>query len=294
MKAAFAIKLLLRFLALWPLPWIHGIAVVPAWLVYRFDNRIKSLAQTNIRLCFPELPESRQEQLLRTVLLENAKAFLELGALWLWPVNRLLALVRQVSGVEHMESARRQGKGVILLTPHLGGWELCGLYSATQDSMASLYRPPRMHRLENILRRGRERSGAHLVSTDQKGVRYLFKHLKQRGITGILPDQEPKGGNGEFAPFFGIPAYTMVLAWRLAHKTGSPVVFIYAERLPRGKGFHIHYLPAPEGIYSDDTGTALTAMNQGLENCIRACPQQYLWTYKRFNTRPPGEERFYA
>ena len=113
------------------------------------------------------------------------------------------------------------------------------------------------------------------------------------GVVGILPDQEPKQGEGEFAPFFGRPALTMVLLSRLAQRTGATVLFAFAERLPKGEGYVLHFLPAPEGIADPDLPTAVAAMNRGVENCIRLAPTQYQWHYKRFSAQPretPGDQ----
>jgi KDO2-lipid IV(A) lauroyltransferase len=112
-------------------------------------------------------------------------------------------------------------------------------------------------------------------------------------MVGLLPDQEPGAGQGRFAPFFGIPAYTMVLLARLAKKNGSAVFIGYAERLPRGRGYHLHFIPAPEGIAGAPLEEALALMNRGVEACARALPEQYQWSYKRFRTRPEGAASFY-
>jgi KDO2-lipid IV(A) lauroyltransferase len=121
------------------------------------------------------------------------------------------------------------------------------------------------------------------------GVRVLFKRLTSGGVVGILPDQQPKAGEGEFAPFFDMPALTMVLLSRLAQRTGATVLFAFAERLPRGVGFRIHFLRAPEGIAAPDLPTAVAALNRGVEDCVRLAPEQYQWAYKRYSIRPPAE-----
>ena len=114
----------------------------------------------------------------------------------------------------------------------------------------------------------------------------MFKRLLAGGVVGILPDQQPKAGEGEFAPFFGTPALTMVLLSRLAQRTGATVLFAFAERLPRGTGFRIHIRPAPEGIADPDLPAAVAALNRGVEECVRIAPSQYQWAYKRYSIRP--------
>jgi KDO2-lipid IV(A) lauroyltransferase len=113
------------------------------------------------------------------------------------------------------------------------------------------------------------------------------------GTVAMLPDQEPRSGSGHFAPFFGMPAYSMTLLVRLSKRTGTPVVFTYCERLPRGRGYHLHFREAPQEIYSLDIDTAVTAMNRAVEGLIRECPAQYQWSYRRFANRPEVDRSVY-
>ena len=122
-------------------------------------------------------------------------------------------------------------------------------------------------------------------------MRKLYKRLHAGGVVGILPDQQPGQGEGRFAPFFDTPALTMVLLPRLAQRTGAQVLFAFAERLPRGAGYRIHFLPAPEEIAAEDLPTAVAALNRGVENCVRIAPEQYQWSYKRYSIRPSDEQR---
>jgi KDO2-lipid IV(A) lauroyltransferase len=152
--------------------------------------------------------------------------------------------------------------------------------------MTILFRSPRMGALEPLLRQVRERFGAKLVATTAGGIRALFRALAAGEAVGMLPDQEPRKGTGVFAPFFGVPAYTMVLLSRLARTRRSPVIFAFMERLPAGKGYRLHYFPAPDDIYDPDPAVSATAMNRTVQACIAMNPAQYLWSYKRFRLRP--------
>jgi len=129
------------------------------------------------------------------------------------------------------------------------------------------------------------------IRAEGAGVRKLYKRLSAGGVVGILPDQQPRQGEGEFAPFFDTPALTQVLLSRLAQRTGAQVLFAFAERLPCAAGFRIHFLPAPVGIAAEDLPTAVAALNRGVENCVRLAPEQYQWAYKRYSIRPPGDTR---
>jgi KDO2-lipid IV(A) lauroyltransferase len=280
--------LLLHLAARVPLPLLHGCGVALGWLGWLVPNRNKTIARRNLELAFPELEPAARRALLRRTLIETAKAVLETPRLWLLPCAQALKLIREVHGQEVLDQAMASGRGVIVASPHLGNWELWGLYLA-RHQLTALYRPPRKRAFEDLIRTARERCGSILVPTDARGVRALYQALGRGGIIGILPDQDPRGEAGVFAPFFGVPAMTMTLLPRLAHKSGAPVIFTYAERLPWGRGFHVHFLPAPAAINSADMATAAAALNQGLEQCVRRAPEQYQWIYKRFRTRPQGE-----
>lgn len=292
---AFFICNLLRFIALFPLPTVHAIATyIGRWLARQTHWRIVQTTHTNLRLCYPHLSDVERAQLAQESLIETCKTSIELGALWLWSKTKLQDLVQQVTGEAYLQQALQQGRGVILLTPHLGAWEMAGLYASIHYNIVSLYRPPKQAGLHTFIQRGRQRLGAHLVPTDSKGIRALFSSLKQGNLAGILPDQVPvKANAGVFAPFFNVPAYTLLLVARLAQKTQAPVIFTFAERLPQGAGFRIHFLPAPTEINAMDVETATTALNQGITTCIQQCPAQYQWSYKRFKRRPEGQADVY-
>lgn len=287
------ITALLRMFATLSLPAAHSIGVIVGWGLILIPNDLRRVSRINIQLCWPELAPPAQRALLRRSLIEAGKTMCEAGALWLWPRERVLGLIRDVSGEEHLRAARAAGQGVILATPHLGAWEIMGLYSSAHYPLTSLYRPPRLAELDTLVRRGRERLGATLVPVDAGGVRALYQALGRGEVVGMLPDQEPGAGNGVFAPLFGIEANTMALLSRLALKTGARVIFCYAERLPRGRGYHVHFVPAPAAVHQAPLMQSVRALNEMVEALVRRCPQQYQWGYKRFRTRPQGEPRLY-
>jgi KDO2-lipid IV(A) lauroyltransferase len=182
---------------------------------------------------------------------------------------------------------------VVIAAPHLGNWELLNQYLASRTPLTIVYRAPRRAALEAVLRRGRGAPGVTQVRAEAGAVRTLLRTLQQGGAVGILPDQQPKQGEGVFAPFFGIPAWTMTLLPRLAQRTGATVLFAFAERLADGGGFDVHFLPAPAGIDDPDPARAAAALNAGVEACARRLPAQYQWTYKRFGMRPDGAAPHY-
>lgn len=287
---ALLIKILLHFVALFPLPITHAFATFLGKIIGK-RSRLVQVTRTNIRLCFPHASKIEQEQLIQQSLIETCKTFSELGALWLWPPAQVLSLVQKVSGEKELQHALQQGKGVLLLTPHLGAWEMAGLYVSSHYPLTALYRPPKLQGLHPLIHQARERTGGRFMPTDQTGVRAVYQALRQGHIAGILPDQVPPLGAGIFVPFFGIPAYTMVLVSRLAYKTKAPVVLTYAERL--AQGFHIHFVPLSDEIACGNLDLAVTALNRAIEQGIGQCISQYQWSYKRFKYRPEGAQAVY-
>jgi len=291
---AFAVKLLLRLLAALPLRVSHSLGSTLGWWLSVIPNRTRTISQTNLLVCLPSLSQQERQQFLRQSLMETGKALMEMGAMWLWDCQRLLPLVCKVDGEEKVQQLFQRGQGAIFLTPHLGSWEIAGLYAAARYPMTILYRPPRLAGLDPLIRRARSRSGAELATTNIAGVRTLVRTLSRGGVLGILPDQEPAEDTGIFAPFFGIQAYTMVLVARLAQRTGAPVFIAYCERLPKSKGYYLRFQQIPDEQFHDGVEQAVTAINLAIEGCVRALPTQYQWSYKRFRRRPPGEPKIYT
>lgn len=289
MKRRVLLTSLLRLSARLPLPLAHAIGALLGELLTWFPNDARRIAARNLALVFPALSPADRQRLLRHNLRETGKLMLELGPLWLWRGERVLKLVRgSVVGEEALADAVRQKQGAILLTPHLGAWEMAGLYYSSRYPLTILYRPSRLG-LDELSRQGRSRVGGAVVATDASGVRALLTALRKGEVLGILPDQDPGDDGGAFAPFFGITASTMSLVSRLALKTGVPVFLTWAERLPQGRGFALHLRALPEVTTAPSVEASVAAMNRGVETAIRSLPTQYLWAYKRFKTRPPQE-----
>jgi KDO2-lipid IV(A) lauroyltransferase len=293
MRALF-LKGLLRLFSWLPLPAAHALGAGLGWLFFLIPGKRRRTAEINLELCFPEMPTEARRRLLRRNLIEVGKSLVEISVLWTRPREKLLRWVRRISGENDLKQAMARGKGVILAAPHLGTWEMIGMWGSIHYPMTSLFRTPPMSQMGALMRAARERFGARLVSADSAGIRALYRALEHGSMVAILPDQVPSARSASvFAPFFGIPASTMVLLSRLAAKTGAPVIFAYAERLPRGRGWHLHFLPAPPEIGQGDSEASAAAVNAMVERCVRAAPEQYQWIYKRFRVRPPGEKAFY-
>ena len=282
----------LRLFGRLPLRWLHATGSAVGWSLWLTPNPLRRKAKQTLSFVVTDFDAETRQRLLKSGLMETGKAALELCRIWNGDARGALDLVREVRNLELFEQALASGRGVIIAAPHLGCWELLNFWLCSRTRIAIAYRPPRQAALEPLLIRARGALAAEQVRAEgAAGVRGLFKRLRDGGVVGILPDQQPKSGEGEFVPFFGTPALTMVLLSRLAQRTGATVLFAFAERLAAGGGFRVHFLDAPQGIADPDLPTAVAALNRGVENCVRLAPEQYQWAYKRYSIRPPGDEQ---
>jgi Kdo2-lipid IVA lauroyltransferase/acyltransferase len=279
----YLLYLLLRLLALLPLRVLHGIGSALGRLLLWRRSRMVDNTAANLRIARPQLDEAGQAALLRDVMIESGRSVSEIVKVWGAGAERALELVHEVRGAALLDAALAAGKGVIIAAPHLGCWELLNYWLCRRTPMAILYRPPRIAAVEGLLRKVRGALAPEQVRADGAGVRILYKRLAAGGTVGILPDQKPRAGEGQFAPFFGRDALTMVLLPRLAARTGATVLFAFAERLPGGAGYRIHVLPAPPGLADADLAIACRALNQGVQNCVELAFAQYQWQYKRYS-----------
>ncbi|MDO8312251.1 MAG: lysophospholipid acyltransferase family protein [Sideroxyarcus sp.] len=269
---------LFNVLARLPLPVLHRLGTLLGWVTYLFSRRYASRLRENLQKAGLGLSESELSKLLYANIGETGKGVMELPWVWRRPLEQVVASVKQCYGWKNFEAAHAQGKGVIVLTPHIGCFEVIGLYVSARLPMTCMYRPPRWTFLDTLMHEGRERGQMKLAPTDLGGVRQLLKTLKRGEIIGVLPDQVPGNGEGEWVPFFGRPAYTMTLIGRLMESSGAPVVMCHSERLPRGEGYVLHFAPLPF-----DAATSIPRqMNAALEAVIRKHPEQYLWSYNRY------------
>jgi len=285
---------LIRAVGLLPLPFLQRCGALLGALLYAVPNPMRRKANATLSLVITQLQGETRQALLKSALREVGKSAFEVCRIWSVEPAQVLALIREVRGAALFDAALESGRGLIIAAPHLGCWELLNFWLCSRTPIAIAYRPPRQSALEPLLLRMRGALSAEQVRADgPAGVRKLYKRLAGGGVVGILPDQQPKLGEGEFAPFFGLPALTMVLLSRLAQRTGATVLFAFAERLPDGIGYRLHIVPAPDGIADPDLATAVAALNRGVEACVRIAPAQYQWHYKRYSKRPPGETKLY-
>ncbi|MGE0099993.1 MAG: lysophospholipid acyltransferase family protein [Hydrogenophaga sp.] len=283
---AVLIRFLFRFASWLPLPVLHAWGWVLGWLSFGLSSRYRR------RLFAHARQAGFSRGVARASVGESGKLVAELPRLWLGRPVRV-----NWEGVEHIEAALKNGRGVLFLTPHLGCFEVAAQAYAQRfgerQPTTVLFRPARQPWLRNIMSGARERPGLFTAPTTLAGVRQLIKALKSGQAVGLLPDQVPPGGQGVWAPFFGRDAYTMTLSARLVHAARAQVLLIWSERLSWGRGYLIHvrtFEHADVGALSEDARQAATQINQAMEMLVRECPEQYLWSYDRYK-QPAAAQR---
>lgn len=281
--AYFIFNSIFRLIALLPLRTLHSFGALIGYVTFVISKGYAARTKENLRQAHLATDEKHFSALLDQTISEGGKGVVELPWVWCKPLEQVCATVRSCQGWEHFETAQARGKGIILLTPHWGCFEVVGLYVGQHFPLTCLYRSPKQDWLEKIMRGGRQRGLARLATADVSGVRVLFKALKRGEAIGLLPDQVPSQGEGEWVDFFARPAYTMTLSGRLAQASGATVLLAFAERLPHGNGYALRFEPLP----LDFSKPAPLQINKALERVIAISPAQYLWSYNRYKV-PQG------
>jgi KDO2-lipid IV(A) lauroyltransferase len=270
--------LLFRLLSRFPLPVLHMLGAALGWLVYWLSPSYRRRLRGN-------LERAGYGGQLRRAVAESGKAIVELPFVWCAQQARV---TRHVT-MENWELVQRQldsGRGIVFLTPHLGCFELTAQQVSLRVELTVMYRPPRKSALKPLVEGARARQHMHLAPANLSGVRMLVKALRGGQPVGVLPDQVPQEGEGVWAPFFGRDAYTMTLPAKLAQLGKADILLVYAERLPRGRGYAIRFVPF-EGSLAGTATEQAASINHAMEQLIARCPSQYFWSYNRYK-RPQG------
>ena len=276
-----------------PLAVAQGLGRLVGVLLWQARGRNRDVTEISLELAFPEKEKSERRELARHSLVETGKTLAEVPIMWERPVDHCLSMIREIEGGELLDDALARQQGLVLLAPHLGNWELAGLYFSTRFSMAALYSAPNMKEMETYMSQVRGRGGSELVRADRRGVLRLFSILREGGVVGILPDQNPDASGGAFAPFFGVNVLTKKLVSRHLQKTPARALVSYAARLPGAQGFRLVIDDVDDRLYYGDTDVSVAGLNATVEKVVRRIPAQYQWEYKRFKKRPPGEPNPY-
>ncbi len=289
---------LIRWLSRRGLPTLHALGAALGWLAWLASPTYRRHLQAH-------LAQAGFGAAVRwQAVAEAGRMVAELPWLWLRPVDRPLGDAVRWQGDGLIGQALDDGRGLVLLTPHLGCFEVCAQAIAERfghrSRLTAMYRPARQPWLRSLEETARARPGLATAPAALAGVRQMIRALRKGEAVGLLPDQVPPDGMGVWAPFYGRPAYTMTLAARLVQQTGAALLLIWAERLPGGHGYVLRVCPAaalPASAADDDTlqVACATTVNQQMEQLITQCPGQYLWGYNRYKQprrahRSTGEE----
>jgi Kdo2-lipid IVA lauroyltransferase/acyltransferase len=272
-----------HFLARMPLPLMQRLGAVLGWLVWWLSPSYRRNFQANVKAAGVTWRDARP------AVAAIGAMVAELPWVWMRPHSAKLDGLMKWDGAEYFEAAMQAGKGAIIMSPHLGSWEIgaqaiAEKFGPVYGPMVALFRPARKAWLEPLVANARTRPYLDSAPTSLAGVRTLIRALRNGGYTAILPDQVPPLGQGVWAPFFGRDVYTMTLLAKLAQQTGAQVILTWCERLPAGQGFCMHMRPFDAPEMKDATAlpeVAAAAVNRGVEAMVRNAPGQYLWGYAR-------------
>jgi KDO2-lipid IV(A) lauroyltransferase len=258
-----------------------------AWWVARPRRRVTLI---NLKLCFPDLDERERQRLARAHFKVYARSFLDRFVFWSGQARTIRRLCR-LEGLEHLQTLVAEGRPVIVLAPHFMGIDAGGIRLLLEQPMASMYAPQRSRALTEAMTAGRERLGATMIAR-REGVRPLVRWLRAGGVLHYSPDMDLGRREAMFVPFFGVPAATVTALPRLARAGGAVILPMVTEMTPDGYVARIH---PPWTLTGDDDDPLplLLRMNRFIESEVRRMPQQYLWSHRRFKTRPPGESSPY-
>ncbi len=280
----------MSFLLLWlarrSLRFLHALGGLMGWLAYALSPSYRRRLKANATLAGVSAADRR------AAVADAGKLVMELPRLWLRPREQPITDPVRWEGAELLEELLARGKGLVLLTPHMGSFEVSAQAYAerfgARQPITVLYRPARQAWLRELEETARARPALATAPASLAGVRLLMRALKKGETLGLLPDQVPPAGMGVWAPFFGQPAYTMTLAARLVLQTGAAVAVLWTERLPQGAGYVVRAQPLPVPLPeraadgSIDDEAAAIAINRSMEQVILQRPSQYLWGYHRY------------
>lgn len=272
---------LLKYISRQPLSVSRWIARILALIVNIFKvSKTSDVIRLNLEISLSELSTQERERITRAAIRNELMSYFEFFSIWGSSNQKNIERVHKVIGEDLLHDALAQNKGLVLIVPHFGTWEIMNAYVAQFTSMTIMYKPVKNQAADQFVRAARSREQANLVPTDESGVRQIFKALKQGGTTVILPDHTPNVG-GEYIPYFGVPLATSNLSAKLIQKTKARALFLYALR-NENAGFDIHIEAIDEEIYQGDANQGTGIIINTIENLIQRHPEHYHWSYKRF------------
>ena len=275
---------LLRFVSKQPIKFARFFAKALARLVHLLKiSKNNDALRLNLKIALPELSDGQRDVIAKQAARNELTTYFEFFSIWGSSNQKNIVRIQKVYGEHLLHEALAAKKGLVLIVPHFGTWEIMNTYLAQFTEMTIMYKPVKDPGADLFVREARSREGAHLVPTDESGVRQIFKALKQGGTTVILPDHTPKQG-GEMIPYFGFPLASSNLSAKLIQKTKAKALLLYAIR--NDDGFDMYIEEISESIYQGTANDGTLVIHQAIEDLIRRHPEHYHWTYKRFKANP--------
>ncbi len=260
-------------------------------LMLRIPSARRRVAATNIKLCFPELDAAQRAALVAANLRDIGSMMVEFALGWMASDRRIASLATRIEGLEHLEAARAQGKGVLLVGGHFSHLELCARLVSQRIRISGMYRRMDSTVFEWVVLRARLHYAATMFDKDD--IRGTVKYLRGGGTLWYAPDQDMRSKDTVFVPFFGVPAATITATHHLARMSGAVVIPFFHRRLPGGEGYALRLAAPLEEFPGPDVLDDTARVNACIEQMVREAPEQYLWVHKRFKTRPPGQPAVY-
>lgn len=271
---------------------IQSLAKAIGKLLFITNSSARKTTEINLTIAYPELNQDQRTHLVKKSLQSQCMTYAESIKIWGSSTNYALSLITKIHDENIFFDAINAGKGVIVVVPHFGTWELLNVWLNQHSCPVIMYKPNKHEDLDRFMLEARQRLNATLVPTDESGVRAIFKHLKQGGLTAILPDHVPKESGGFYSPFYGQNTLSSTLVSKLASKTQCAVVGLSCRRTNQLDGFEIFVNKLSDDILSKDLQLSVDTLNKELEHMINAEPHQYLWGYKRFRRMENGVKHY--
>lgn len=282
---------LLKLLSRQPLQISRSIARILAGMVNVLKvSKTSETIRLNLNISLPDLPVEKREAIIRQAIRNEMTSYFEFFHIWGSSNAKNISRIHTITGEQYLHDALAEKKGVVLIVPHFGTWEIMNAWVAQHTNMTIMYKPVKHAAADQFVQNARGREQAHLVPTDESGVRQIFKALKQGGTTVILPDHTPNTWT-DFVPYFGLPLASSNLSAKLIQKTKAKALFLYAIR-NASDGFDMHIEPISDDIYAQDANAGTQVIHEAIEALIHQYPEHYHWSYKRFKAHPELEDLY--
>jgi len=283
--------LILWLLTLTPVKFQFLIGQLIGRVLYRTSRRRRHIAKVNIDLCFPHLSESEKLNILRKTFISVGYSAIETPLSW-WASDRRLAPLAHLHGREHIDNARKTGRGILLLGAHFTCLEIGGRLLTMEIPTINMYKRHRNDLFEAVMRKNRLKHLDGLI--EHRNVREYIRALKLGKICWYAPDQDFRHkGSSVFASFMGVQAATLTAAARIAKMSNAIVIPFFPKRRLDGKGYDLEILPALENFPTGDDERDAAMVNEVIAEQVALAPDQYLWLHRRFKSRPEGEPTVY-